>query len=76
MNCSDPGQNAITRFGDYWLGWRLLGNHKPGTAPRIIAPNDLYDTFDRLAASRSLRLALSHSFEFGLGGEPWHPQPW
>lgn len=70
VNGSDPGQNEITRFGDYWLGWRLLGDHKPGMAPRIIALDDSYDTFDRLAASRSLRLAPSHSFEFGLGGEP------
>lgn len=66
-DCPDPGQDGITRFSDYWLGWRLLGGHRPGTAPKIIAPDDSHDTFDRLVASRLLRLALSHSMGCRLG---------
>lgn len=37
--------------------------------PSIVALDGSYDTFDRLAPSRSLGLALSHSIEFRLGGE-------
>lgn len=69
-DCPDPSQHEIAKCSDYCFECRFFGDHKPGMDPKIVAPDGLYATFDRLAASQSLRLGLSHSIEFRLGGEP------